>query len=192
MKSTLALSLLLLSGVEAVNHTLPLSADNVHWGYFSKTLAPVLTVASGDEVEVEMATHHGCDDWDLMIEGDPGMEDVFYWSHMDGANEHFRGASGGGDGVHILTGPIFVENAEPGDMLKVEILDLKPRKNPATGLTFGSNAAAWWGFQARVKMVDGSDFKAGSFSGTPVSKTNEISKRTLKKEGEVAVDLISF
>jgi len=174
MKCSLALSLLLLSVAEAVNYTLPLSAANVHWGYFSKTLDPVLTIASGDEVEVEMATHHGCDDWDLMIEGDPGMEDVFYWSHMDGANEHFRGATGGGDGVHILTGPIYVEGAEPGDMLKVDILDLKPRKNPATGKTYGSNAAAWWGFHARVKMADGSDFKAGGFTGTPVSKTEKI------------------
>ena len=120
-----------------------------------------------------MATHHGCDDWDLMIEGDPGMEDVFYWSNMEGANEHFRGASGGGDGVHILTGPIYVEGAEPGDMLKVEILDLKPRKNPATGRTFGSNAAAWWGFHARVPRVDGSSFKAGMFTNTPVSKQHK-------------------
>jgi hypothetical protein len=59
-------------------------------------------------------------------------------------------------------------------MLKVDILDLKPRKNPATGKTYGSNAAAWWGFHARVKMVDGSDFKAGGFTGTPVSKTEKI------------------
>lgn len=51
--------------------------------------------------------------------------------------------------------------------MKVEILDLQPRKNPVTRKTFGSNAAAWWGFQARVKMVDGSDFHAGGFSRTP-------------------------
>ena len=104
----------------------------------------------------------------LFLSGDPGMEDVFFWDSMAGANEHFRGATGAGDGVHVLTGPIFVEDAEPGDMLKVEILDLQPRKNPVTGKTFGSNAAAWWGFQARVKMVDGSDFKAGEFTNTPV------------------------
>ena len=175
MKLPAALSLLLLQAhrVQAqaqADHKLPLSAANVHWGYFSKTLTPVLNVTSGATVEVEMATHHGCDDWDLMIEGDPGMEDIFYWSHMDGANEHYRGASGGGDGVHILTGPIFVQDAEPGDMLKVEILDLKPRKNPKTGRTYGSNAAAWWGFQARVKMVDGSDFRAGASTQTPVRR----------------------
>ena len=34
--------------------TLPLSAANVHWGFFSKTIEPVLTVASGTEVTVEM------------------------------------------------------------------------------------------------------------------------------------------
>jgi hypothetical protein len=72
--STLSL-LVLISATHvasAANLTLPLSAANVHWGYFSKTLTPVLTVNSGAEVEVEMATHHGCDDWDLMIEGDEG------------------------------------------------------------------------------------------------------------------------
>ena len=74
--------------------------------------------------------------------------------------------------VHILTGPIYVNDAMPGDLLKVEILDLKPRKNP-DGKTFGSNAAAWWGFQARVNKVNGEPFYAGSFSGTP-DKNDEV------------------
>jgi len=51
---------------------LPLNAANVHWGYFSKEIDPVLTVSSGDEVIVEMATHHACDDWDKMVAGDEG------------------------------------------------------------------------------------------------------------------------
>ena len=75
-----ALALLLVSSsnssnnhkVSAADFKLNLMAANVHWGYFSKTLDPVLTVPSGAEVEVEMATHHGCDDWDNIIEGDPG------------------------------------------------------------------------------------------------------------------------
>ena len=183
MKFALAVSVFLHSFAEAVDHTLELSAANVHWGYFSKTLDPVLTMSSGEEVEVEMATHHGCDDWDLMIEGDPGMEDVFYWDNMDGANEHFRGKTGAGDGVHVLTGPIYVDGAEPGDMLKVEILDLKPRKNPATGRTFGSNAAAWWGFHARVPKVDGTSFKAGGFTSTPVSGSyDELKTLTYRRD----------
>lgn len=121
---------------------LAVSADTVHWGYFSKTIDPVISVTSGEEITVEMATHHACDDWDRMIKDDPGMEDVYTWG-PDAVNEEFRGATGGGDGVHILTGPIYVEDAEPGDILQVEILDLVPRVNPE-GKTFGSNAAAWW------------------------------------------------
>ena len=42
--------------------TLALDSKTVHWGYFSKYLQPVMTVASGDTVTVEMATHHACDD----------------------------------------------------------------------------------------------------------------------------------
>lgn len=111
-----------------------------------------------------MATHHACDDWDKMIKGDEGMESIYTWT-SEKQNEAYRGATGGGDGVHILTGPIFVNDAEPGDILKVDILDLKPRKN-ADGKVFGSNAAAWWGFQARVPQVDGSKFDAGDFTGS--------------------------
>jgi acetamidase/formamidase len=92
------------------------------------------------------------------------MEDIFYWdSEMQ--NETQRGATSGGDGVHILTGPIYVEGAEPGDMIAVEIMDLQLRLNPE-GKTFGSNAVAWWGYQARVPKADGSAFKAGSSTDT--------------------------
>ena len=76
--------------------TLALDSKTVHWGYFSKYLQPVMTVASGDTVTVEMATHHACDDWDKMIKDDPGMESVFSWdTHTK--REAFRGATGGGD-----------------------------------------------------------------------------------------------
>ena len=30
----------------------------VHWGYYSKTLAPAITIKSGDSITVEMLTHH--------------------------------------------------------------------------------------------------------------------------------------
>ena len=37
---------------------LKLSSANVHWGFFSKDLEPMLTIESGQEIVVEMATHH--------------------------------------------------------------------------------------------------------------------------------------
>jgi acetamidase/formamidase len=69
-----------------------------------------------------------------------------------------RGA-GEGFGVHICTGPIFVEGAEPGDVLEVQILEIRPRpsRNPRyAGRAFGSNAAAWWGYQYK-DLLDGQD-----------------------------------
>jgi len=151
---------------------LSLSAENVHWGYFSKSEAPKMTVSSGDTVKIEMASHHACDDYDKMILGDPGMESVFEWStSTKGVSK--RGASGGGDGVHVLTGPVYINGAEPGDILKVEVLDLAPRPN-GEGKTFGSNAAAWWGFQARAPKADGTSFDAGDFTNTPGSNDEVI------------------
>ena len=155
-----------------IDARLSLSSANVHWGYFSSTLTPALIIPSDSVVEVEMATHHACDDWDKMIKDDGGMEDIYTWNRT-GARENVRGATGGGDGVHILTGPIYVENAEPGDILQVEILDLVPRRN-SQGKTYGSNAAAWWGYQARVNKVDGTPYYAGSFTKSMPGENDEI------------------
>ena len=66
-----------------------------------------------------------------------------------------------------------VDGAEPGDVLKVEIVDLRPRANP-DGKTYGSNANAWWGFQARVPKADGSNYDAGAFTSTPGSNDEVI------------------
>jgi acetamidase/formamidase len=44
-----------------------------------------------------------------------------------------------GPGVHIMTGPIWVDGAMPGDALRVELREMTPR------LPFGSNCAAHWG-----------------------------------------------
>jgi acetamidase/formamidase len=142
------------------NHFQVAASDKtVHWGYFSKNLKPVVEVVSGDFVTIETVTHHANDDADRMVKGDPGVESIFYWDAkrkgvdrrgagpMD-ASLFGRGA-GEGLGVHICTGPVAVRGAEPGDILEVRVLEVRPRPcaNPKfAGKTFGSNAAAWWGF----------------------------------------------
>ena len=57
-----------------------------------------------------------------------------------------------------------------------------------------SNAAAWWGYQARVKTVDGSTFTAGSFSSTPESNDEVVTiyELVLGGEQEYAVPLYQF
>jgi len=151
-----------------VNHyVVPATAETVHWGYFSRSLKPVLAVDSGDFVTIETLTHHAYDDHARMIAGDPGAESVFLWT-KDAKNVDRRGAgpidasvhgrgAGEGFGVHICTGPVLVRDAEPGDVLAVRILDVKPRgcHNPSfAGRAFGSNAAAWWGFHYNDLLTD--------------------------------------
>ncbi|MBK1616656.1 AraC family transcriptional regulator [Rubrivivax gelatinosus] len=141
------------------HHHLPATAKTIHWGYFSRAIPPVLSVASGDIVTIETLTQHAYDDHERMIKGDSGAESVFAWTHEHKAVDR-RGAgptdasiygrgSGEGFGVHICTGPIHVQDAEPGDVLELRILDLAPRlaaNAKYQGRAFGSNAAAWWGF----------------------------------------------
>ena len=129
----------------AADFTLKANSSTVHWGFYSKLLTPKLTVPSGAIVDVEMLSHHSGDDYDKMVKGDAGMESIFAFPSGNTPATQMRGFTGGGDGVHILTGPIYVTDAVPGDVIGVEILDLQPRPN-AAGDTYGTNAGAWWGF----------------------------------------------
>ncbi|OAI52785.1 acetamidase [Planctomycetaceae bacterium SCGC AG-212-F19] len=149
------------------HHFVPATDKSVHWGYFSKSLKPVVEVESGEYVTIETLTHHANDDFERMIRGDAGAESVFFWDKTK-KNVDRRGAgpmkptlfgrgAGEGLGVHICTGPVYVKGAEPGDILEVRILDVKPRPsaNPAhAGKTFGSNAAAWWGFHYKELLTE--------------------------------------
>jgi acetamidase/formamidase len=111
----------------ATTHSLTATPETCYWGYIDQDQPPCLTVRSGDIIEVEAVTHHAGDAPDLMM--DDGIRTL--WSAIAPADR--------GPGVHILTGPIAVEGAEPGDTLLVTLLDMKPR------LPHGSNCAANWG-----------------------------------------------
>lgn len=106
-------------------HDLVATPKTVHWGYFDPDLQPVLKVADGDLVRVEAVTHQAGDAPDLLM--DLGISRIF-----DEVTDR-------GPGPHILTGPIAVEGAEPGDTLEVSILSADPR------LPWGTNLAAHWG-----------------------------------------------
>jgi acetamidase/formamidase/AraC-like DNA-binding protein len=152
---------------EPQHHYLAATDKTVHWGYFSKLLPPVLRVRSGDLVTIETLTHHANDDYERMVKGDSGAESVFHWTsrgkHIDrrgagppDASIFGRGA-GEGFGVHLCTGPIALEGAEPGDILELRILNvrLRPSANLLyAGRAFGSNAAAWWGFHYNDLLTD--------------------------------------
>ena len=139
------------------HYYIPATPDTVLWGYFSKVAKPVLEIESGDYVTMETLTHHANDDADRMVKGDPGAEAVFFWdANRKGVDRRGAGpmdaaiGAGGGAGVHICTGPVRIKGAQPGDILEVRIADVvaRPSGNPSfKGKSFGSNAAANWGFQ---------------------------------------------
>ncbi|KAI8475339.1 MAG: hypothetical protein J3K34DRAFT_390713 [Monoraphidium minutum] len=128
--------------------------DTVHWGYTYAGAKPAAAVQSGSTITVEMLTHQAGDAADLMLEGDKNMEEIYKWD-ASGMAIPFRGYTGRGDGKHIMTGPIHICGAEPGDTVKIEILDLYPRPNPKTGKTYGSQAATRWGYQFRTGLATG-------------------------------------
>jgi len=109
-------------------HHLSATAANCHWGYFDTSLSPALTVRSGDFVRAETVTHHAGDAPDLIM--DEGSRALYEAIPAEDRTP----------GVHLLTGPIFMENAEPGDMLEIRYLEMTPRLN------YGSNVAAHWGY----------------------------------------------
>src|ERR1700760_3620906 len=109
------------------HHLLPVSPKNVHWGYFSKRVAPALTLKSGDTATIETLTHHANDDYERMIAGDPGAESIFRWTSdhkaivrrgAGPAEGPFQRGAGEGLGVHLLAGPLAIADADPGDILE--------------------------------------------------------------------------
>ncbi|MHB8528917.1 MAG: acetamidase/formamidase family protein [Caulobacteraceae bacterium] len=109
-------------------HRLRATPASVHWGYFDAALAPALKVASGDLIHAEAITHHAGDAPDLMM--DETVSTLF--REIPEADRN--------PGVHIMTGPVFVEGARPGDLLEVRYLRMTPR------CAYGSNLAANWGY----------------------------------------------
>ena len=103
-----------LASLRAETHELKLAPANIHWGYYDARIAPVLKIASGDTVRVE-----------TMVAG--GLERVQQAGVTeseipDSLKQVERNVKDRGPGAHPLTGPIYVEGAEPGDVLEVRIL----------------------------------------------------------------------
>src|SRR5262245_30680039 len=98
----------------AETHELKLTASNVHWGYYDSRLKPVLRVASGDTVRVETMVAGGLER--MAMAGVRDAEIPAILKEVESA------VTDRGPGVHPLTGPIYVEGAEPGDVLEVRIL----------------------------------------------------------------------
>ena len=89
-------------------HKLKALPENVHLGFYSADLKPVLTIRSGDEVEIETSRAERLD------RGSGPMRAEMAALAEKKEREGFMGP-------HALTGPVYVEGAEPGDVVEVRI-----------------------------------------------------------------------
>jgi len=111
-------------------------------------------------------THHSGHDYAKMIRGDPAVEGIFCWNEGKTMTDKCVPKTPGA-GVHLITGPVAIEGAMPGDVLQVEILELDPRPNPATGKTYGTNSAKFAGYQFRVGKSTTANF-SNFFANLPI------------------------
>jgi acetamidase/formamidase len=111
---------------------LPSVPVNVLWGRLPcATDVPVMTVPAGTEVTIDTLSHEGI----LEDQGrDPrgyfggwgvGLDDVLDDAVELAASERVRDLAT--DGPHVVTGPIYVEGAQPGDLLVMTVVELLPR-----------------------------------------------------------------
>src|SRR3977135_2185488 len=107
--------------------TLGSTRDTVVWGYISSRTPPVLRIKSGTTVRIDTMSHQG-----LTANADP----VTYFGRagikpeevlQDAKDIYAKVPRGKGLGVHVLTGPIFIEEALPGDALEIRCRDLEFR-----------------------------------------------------------------
>jgi len=93
------------------HHTLDPSPATVHWGYLDAKIPPRLTVDSGDTVTINTVSG--------------GRVEVADLSIMRSDHRAIVEALQPVLGPHILTGPIAVRGAEPGDTLEVRLQSIE-------------------------------------------------------------------
>jgi acetamidase/formamidase len=99
-------------------HLLPATCNTVHLGGFSPDLAPVLHVQSGDRIQVETFTGFYVCDQAPPAFTPPALLEIVH---------RLPTAQKIDVGPHLLTGPIWVEGAMPGDVLEVRLEAIAPR-----------------------------------------------------------------
>ena len=102
----------------AAVYDLKATPSNVHRGFFDASLKPVLKIDSGSVVRLETSTGNPRYFEKLGVPKEKIPRELYA--------EH-EGVDNDGRGDHTLTGPIFVNGAEPGDMLEVRIRSVDVR-----------------------------------------------------------------
>ncbi|MFW2146898.1 acetamidase/formamidase family protein [Acinetobacter sp. TY1] len=123
---------LLKDGEYKGNYYVPSTLKTIQWGYLpNRDAKPVLTVASGSTVTFDTISHEGLlEDQGRNVEkyfkskgvnSEQILSDAQKITASDLKHDFHK------DGPHIVTGPLAITGAEPGDILKVEVIKVEPR-----------------------------------------------------------------
>ena len=95
------------------HYTLPATPATVAWGYYDAKATPVLRIHSGDTVEFNT----------LITNSPTGLEKAGVPPDQvqQSLRDIYKEVTNKGPGGHILNGPVYIEEAEPGDTLEVHI-----------------------------------------------------------------------
>jgi acetamidase/formamidase len=114
------------SGVWAqTTHYIKASPETVQWGFFDASQRPVLSIKSGDIVDVETVL----DGADFMRS--TGISEEFIRPEMKEIDAKVKDRGPGG---HVLVGPIQIEGASRGDVLQIEVIDVQPADSYAVNI----------------------------------------------------------
>lgn len=102
----------------AAGPALRVTPSTVQWGYFAAGVKPALTVKPGETVTMD--TIVGIPD--MLIELGAAVDDP-----IREMQEMYAKVTDRGPGPHFLTGPVAIEGAMPGDVLEIEILEVRLR-----------------------------------------------------------------
>lgn len=110
----------------------PITPESIRWGYLpDNTAKPVVTIPSGATVTFDTLSHEG-------ILEDQGRNPVKYFAGFGVPAEQVLNDGKAitassvthdfvKDGPHVVIGPVAIEGAQPGDVLKIEMVSLQPR-----------------------------------------------------------------
>lgn len=113
------------------DHYLPATPVNSRWGWWpNRQTVPVMSLDGGSVLTVDTLSHEG-------ILEDQGRDPLAFFGArgidrsgvLEDAVEMARDVphTFGVDGPHVVTGPIEVRGAEPGDLLQVDVVNLALR-----------------------------------------------------------------
>ena len=152
----LLLPLLVLNAC-AADYQLKATPANVAWGYYWSAAKPVLRIKSGDRVEMQTMLTNGPD---RLAAAGVKAEDI-----QPELRAIYAEVKDKGPGGHILTGPIFIEDAEPGDTLEVRILRIK------YDIPYAYNS-----FSPRSGVLTAEDFPKGATRIIPLDTARNVAR----------------